>query len=226
MLRGVPSGLLWVAEAPLRFYGIEVGTRMSVVRLSDGGLWVHSPIGLTNRLQHELDRLGPVRFVVCPNKLHHLFAEDYFSAYPEARVYAAPGLPEKRPELPFHGVLGDAPEPGWARDLDQAPFRGEKLLREVAFYHRESRTLILTDLLQTDHPGSPPLARIAHRLYRAHKNPGLPLPVRFGYRDKAAARASLRRVLSWDFERIALAHGHLVESNARAALARAFSFLG
>ena len=98
---------------------------MSVVRLSGGDLWLHSPIGLTGRLEGKLDRLGPVRFVVCPNRMHHPFVEDYFAAYPDARVYASPGLPEKRPDLPFHGVLGDGPEPGWVGDLDQALFRGD-----------------------------------------------------------------------------------------------------
>jgi len=154
-----------------------------------------------------------------------MFIDDYFSAYPAARVYASPGLPEKRPELPFHGVLGDAPEPGWAEDLDQLIFRGERLLREVVFFHRGSRSLILTDLLQSAHPESPPLTRFVHRLYRTYENPGPPLPVRLGFVNRAAARSSLERVRSWDFERIVLAHGHLVETGGKAALLRAFSFL-
>ena len=199
---------------------------MSVVRLSGGDLWLHSPIGLTGRLEGKLDRLGPVRFVVCPNRMHHPFVEDYFAAYPDARVYASPGLPEKRPDLPFHGVLGDGPEPGWADDLDQALFRGERLLREVVFCDRGSRALILTDLLQSAHPESPPLTRFVHRAYRTYGDPGPPLPVRLGFRDKAAARASLERVLSWDFEKVVLAHGRLVQTGGKATLRNAFSFLG
>ena len=226
MLREISPGRLWVAETPLRFFGLEVGTRMSVVRLSDGGLWLHSPIELADDLRQELDRLGPVRFVVCPNRMHHQFVEPYFSAYPEARVFAAPGLPQKRPEPPFHGVLGDGPEPGWAEDLDQLLFRGERQLREVVFFDPESRSLILTDLLQSAHPESPPLTRLAHRLYRTYENPGPPLPVRLGFVNKAAARASLGRVRSWDFDRIVLAHGHLIETGGKAAFLRAFSFLG
>ncbi len=120
-MRELVPGRLWVAEMPLRFHGVEVGTRMSVVRLSDeDGLWLHSPVRLDRDLKEGLDELGRVRFVVCPNRLHHRFAEDYFAAYQEARTYAAPGLPEKRPDLPFHGVLGDDPEPAWAQDLDYA----------------------------------------------------------------------------------------------------------
>ena len=226
MLREVSPGRLWVAETPLRFFGLEVGTRMSVARLSSGDLWLHSPVGLTDGLRRELDRLGPVRFVICPNRMHHMFVEPYFSAYPEARVYASPGLPEKRPELPFHGVLGDGPEPGWEGDLDGLIFRGERHLREVVFLHRESRTLIVTDLLQSAHPESPPLTRLVHRLYRTYENPGPPLPVRLGFVNKAAARVSLEHVRTWDFDRILLAHGHPVETGGKAAFLRAFSFLG
>ena len=226
MLREISPGRLWVAEVPLRFFGLEVGTRMSVVRLVNGDLWLHSPVGLTDGLRRELDRIGPVRHVVCPNRMHHVFVEPYFSAYPSARVFAAPGLPEKRRDLPFHGVLGDGPEPGWAEDLDQLVFRGERQLREVVFLHRASRSLILTDLLQSAHPQSPPLTRLVHRLYRTYENPGPPLPVRLGFVNKAAARLSLERVRSWDFDRIVLAHGHLVETGGKAAFLSAFSFLG
>src|ERR671932_994438 len=93
MLRELSPNRLWIAEMPLRFCGIEVGTRMSICRLSDDSLWLHSPIKLNEELKGELDWLGAVRFVVSPNKLHHLFIGDYFAAYPEVRIYAPPGLP-------------------------------------------------------------------------------------------------------------------------------------
>ena len=224
-LREVAPDRLWVAEMPLRFYGVEVGTRMTVCRLSDGDLWLHSPVRLTEELRENLDRLGAVRFVVAPNKLHHLFVGEYFSTYPEARVYAPPGLPEKRPDLPFHGVLGDAPEPGWADDLDQTVFSGERQLEEVVFFHRACRTLILADLVQSGHPGSPWLTRLATRLNGTYEHPGPPAPVRLGFRDKAAARASLERVLSWNFEWIVLAHGRVVETSGKAVFEHAYSFL-
>ena len=221
----VEPGRLWVAETPLRFYGVEVGTRMTACRLSDGGLWLHSPVRLTDELRKDLGRLGPVRFVVAPNKLHHRFVGDYSSAYPDARVYASPGLPGKRPDLPFRGVLGDVPEPGWAEDLDQAVFRGERQLEEVVFLHRASRTLILADLVQSGHAESPWLTRLATRLNGTYERPGPPAPVRLGFRDKAAARASLERILSWDFDRIVMAHGRIVETGGKAAFEHAYSFL-
>lgn len=225
MLKEVSANRLWVSEMSLRFYGVDVGTRMSVCRLSDGTLWLHSPIKLDEELRGELHRLGPIRFVVCPNKLHHLFAADYFAAYPEATIYASPGLSEKRSDLPFHGVLGDTPEPGWAEDLDQTLFQGDRQLREVVFFHRGSRTLITADLVQSGHPDSPYLTRLVTRLNGTYEKPGPPLPIKFGYRDKAAARASADRVLSWDFDRIVLAHGRIIETGGKAVFQDAYSFL-
>jgi hypothetical protein len=218
---------LWISEMPLRLFGVELGTRMSVVRLSGegGGLWLHSPVTLHRSLREELDGLGRVRFVVCPNRGHHMFAGEYFAAYPDASFYAAPGLSEKRPDLPFDGVLGDEPEPGWAQDLKQAIFRGERLLREVMFYHQESRTLIVTDLVQSADSGSPLLMRLVMRLSGIYERPGPHLYMKLLFRDKAAARASLERILSWVFDRILLCHGPIVESGGKAVFREAYSFL-
>ncbi len=200
---------------------------MSVVRLSGegGALWVHSPVALDRRLREDLEGLGRVRFVVCPNPGHHMFADGYFATYPDAGFYAAPGLPEKRTDLPFEGVLGDEPEPGWARDLDQVVFRGNRMVREVVFFHQESGTLIVADLLQSGDSGSPPLTRLVKRLMGIYERPGLPLPFRLGFGDKAAARASVERILSWEFDRILLCHGPIVESGGKAIFREAYSFL-
>jgi Domain of unknown function (DUF4336) len=227
VLRELVPDRLWTRQMPLRLFGVELGTRMSVFRLSDesGGLWLHSPIALDRPLRGELNALGRVRFVVCPNMGHHMFAGEYFGAYPDASFYAAPGLPEKRPDLPFNAVLGDVPVLGWAKDLDQALFRGNQMVREVVFCHQESRTLIVTDLVQTADSGGPLLTRLVKRLTGTYKRPGLPLPFRFGFRDKAAARASVERILSWDFDRIVLCHGPIVESGGKAVFREAYSFL-
>ena len=226
-MRELVPDRLWTREMPLRLFGVELGTRMSVVRLSGegGGLWLHSPVALDQSLRDILDGLGRVRFVVCPNMGHHMFAREYFAAYPDAGFYAASGLPEKRSDLPFNGVLGDAPEPGWARDLEQALFRGNRMVREVVFCPRESRTLIVTDLVQSADSGSPLLTRLVKRLTGTYERPGLPLPFRFGFRDKAAARASVERILSWDFDRIVLCHGPIVESGGKDVFREAYSFL-
>ncbi|MBC6422082.1 MAG: DUF4336 domain-containing protein [Hormoscilla sp. SP12CHS1] len=165
---------LWTAQVPLRFYGIEMGTRMTVCRLHSGELWVHSPIAPTKELQQELDALGKVSFIVAPNKLHHLFVLDFLTAYPDAKLFGSPDLPQKRSDIPFHGILGDRSEPGWASEIDQVLVRGNICLDEVVFFHQNSRTLILTDLCESAHADSPLSFRIMGRLTGIYDRPGPP----------------------------------------------------
>ena len=115
---------IWVADRPQRFWGLEVGTRMTVIRLDDGSLLLHSPVALDARLRRELDALGPVRFVVAPNRVHHLYAGKVADVYAESRLWIGPGLETKRPDLKYVAVLGDEAPVEWRGQLDQTHFKG------------------------------------------------------------------------------------------------------
>ena len=143
---------LYVADGPtVSFYGFPYPTRMAVVRLSDGSAWVWSPVALSDALQRAVEAVGPVRYIVSPNKIHHLFLAEWAERWPEARVYAPPGLMQRRPDLRFDSELGDEPDPSWASDIDQVIFHGSVAMEEVVFFHRESHTAIFCDLIQR-HP--------------------------------------------------------------------------
>ena len=219
MLQPAGEGL-WVVEAPLRFLGAQVGRRMAVVRLRSGALLLHSPTPLGAELREELDGLGPVRFVVPASWLHgHLFMEQYAAAYPEAELFAAPGLRRRRPDLEFAGDLSDQPDPRWSADLDQTAFRGPRFPPEIVFLHRASRSLIVGDLVWNVTRRMPPLPR----LWAGWREGVRPTPAfRVAIRDRAAARESLERMLEWEFERIVIGHGEMVESDGLEALAAAY----
>jgi len=215
---------VWIAEAPLRFYGIPFGTRMTVVRLADGGLLLHSPIEPTPALRAELDALGAVREVVSPNKLHHLYLPAARAAYPGARLHAPPGLRAKRPELRFDADLTDTPDPAWAGTLEQVVVRGSSVMEEVDFFHPASGTLIVADLCEHFGPWSPPLTRLVARVARMYGRPRMPPDWQLTFRDRAARRASFARLLSWDFDRVILAHGALLRSGAKRVLEREYAW--
>ncbi len=141
---------IWVADGPVvSFYGFPYRTRMAVIRLSGGGLFVWSPVVLSSALRREIDALGPVRHLVSPNnRLHHLYLGEWKAAYPEACLYASPGLQRKRRDLAFDAELDDAPEQEWAADIDQVVIRGSFALTEAVFFHRRSRTALFADLIQ------------------------------------------------------------------------------
>jgi hypothetical protein len=217
---------LWVAERPFRALPfLDIGTRMSVVRLPDGGLILHSPVEADEATRKAVDGLGPVRAIACPNKVHHLFAAGWKLAHPGARLLAAPGLPEKRRDLAFDGLLGDDPDPTWGDAIATIHVRGIPILEEVAFLHRASRTLLLTDLAFHPTAASWPGLRRWTRLTRVRDGFGPNAIVRFGIRDRAALRASLDRVLAWDFDRVPVTHGEVLERGGRDALRRAWEWL-
>jgi hypothetical protein len=216
---------LWITESPLRFLGLEVGARMTVVRLRDSKLLLHSPIAAAADLVREVKGLGPVAYIVAPNRFHHLFVGEWQQACPDASIYVAPGLESKRSDLSIAGVLGDEPEPGWKGVVDQVLIRGFPFANEVAFFHRPSATLIATDLAFNIGPSSPPLTRLAIRLGGGYGCLSPTLLERFLIRDRSAFRHSLERILEWPFERVIVAHGDVTEEHAREELIRGYSWL-
>ena len=227
---GIRKGLreldedLWVAERPLRFAGLEVGARMTAIRLREGEIFLHSPVELDQEIRSSLDGLGSVRFAVAPNRFHHLWAGEVLGAYPEAELFLAPGLAEKRPDLAQHGALGDEAPAGWAGQIDQLFFRGFSLANEVVFLHRASRSLILSDLAFNFGAEDAFLPRLLVRTLGGGGF-GPTLLERLLIRDRPAARLCLERILEWDFERVIVAHGQVLESGGRQALRDGYQWL-
>lgn len=219
---------LWIAEGPvvLFFAGFRYPTRMAVIRLRDG-LFVWSPVALSPALRHAVDALGTVRWLVPPNKLHHLFVAEWKSAYPDARLYAPPGLRRKRRDLAFDADLGDAPDPAWAQEVDQVLMRGSFALSEEVFFHRASRTALFADLIQ-NFPSDwfrgwrGVVARFGGIVA---PNPGIPGDWRASFLDRAAARAALDRILAWPIERVLIAHGEPATADGAAFVRRSFAWL-
>lgn len=216
---------LWVVDRPLPILVGDVGARMTVIRLSDGSLLLHSPVALDTELSAALDDLGTVRWLVGPSKVHHLFLGDYVRAYPHATLCGVSGLAERRRDLSFDLLLDGRLPPAWRGEVEVEPFAGAPLMNEIVFFHPASRTLILTDLAFNVHDGATNKARLFHRLVGATGRFGPHRIVRFGIRDRRAARGSVQRILRWDFERVVVSHGAVLESGGRVAFAAAFAYL-
>jgi len=219
---------IWIAEGPVvPFLSFPYPTRMAVIRLADGGLFVWSPIALSPELKAAVDALGRVRFLISPNILHHLFLGEWKAAYPEAKMFASPGLRAKRKDLAFDADLGDTPDPGWAADIDQTVIRGGALT-EVVFFHHASRTVIFTDFIENFPPdwfkGWKGLVAKLDGIVAP--NPGAPREVRWSFLfHRRQARATLERILAWPIEKVVLAHGGLVSEDGAAFVRKAFGWL-
>jgi hypothetical protein len=200
---------LWVPAGPtILMCGMPFPTRMVVIRLPDSRLWIWSPIQLTSELRAQIDKLGVPSYVVVPNKMHHLALSEWVRTWPALRLYAPPGLKEKCAGLRFHKALTNDIEPAWHGEIEQVLIRGSVAMTEVVFYHRGSRTCLVGDLIQKHQQPMNWWQRFVMKaggVYGA--NGSTPRDWRLTFLNRAQARKSIERVLSWNPEHLVLAHG-------------------
>lgn len=219
---------LYLANGPVvSFFGFPYPTRMAVARLSDGRAWIWSPIALTPELADSVEAIGPVSYIVAPNKLHHLFLGQWVERWPDALLLAPPGLARKRPDLKFAGELRDFPEAGWKADIDQVIFHGSFAVEEVVFFHRASGTAIIGDLIQRfpleDMRG---IKGLVIRLGGiGGENGSTPRDWRASFLNRRAARAARQKLLDWEPRRLLIAHGTCEQSNAATIIRRALKWI-
>ncbi|RZN32666.1 DUF4336 domain-containing protein [Bradyrhizobium sp. Leo121] len=219
---------IWTADGPdVSVAGFHYPTRMAVIRLSDGGLFIWSPIELSDSLRADVDAIGQVRHIVAPNSLHHLFLPEWKRAYPDAKVYAPPGLRKKREDIVFDADLESVPSPDWIEEIDQVLMHGNLITTEVVFFHIKSGTVLFTDLLQQipADRNSGWRAMVAKLDLMVGPEPSVPRKFRVAFTNRRAARKSLDYILAWPAEKVLMAHGTPVEKDARAYLRRAFGWL-
>ncbi len=215
---------VFVAEGTVRFLGAGLPTRMTVIRLQGGSLFVHSPIELDG-VEGDLERTGGVRFIIAPSRYHHVSVGSMARAFPDARVFAAPGLREKRRDLRIDSVLTDDAPGEWSGEMDQLIFRALPIFNEVIFFHRASRTLLTTDLVFHFQEVRNPVLRFGLWLNGTYRRFGPSRLIRRLMRDRSKAREDIARILDWDFYRVIMSHGAILETGGREALRSAFAFL-
>lgn len=206
---------IYCAESDMKMPGgVVLTTRMTVVRLSNGTLLVHSPIRIDDALAKEIDALGDVACIVAPNRWHHLFFGACAERYSKARTFAAPGLTEKIPTLRSDEVLTDTAPNAWANEFEQLVVQGAPKMSEVVLFHKQSRTLIVSDLLFNVVRPANFMTKVLTTLMgtrgKLAKSRGWSMMME----DRAAFDASVRKVLAWDFDKLVMAHGDIVEKDA------------
>jgi hypothetical protein len=225
---------LWIVGGPeigMRYLGITLPfpTRMTIVRLPTGELWIHSPIEWTDMLGQATEDLGPVRHLVAPNTLHYWYLPEWQSHFPLAVSHGAPGLVNRahRP-IAVDETLGDIAPVAWNGVIDQCLVPGS-LLTEVDFFHRPSRTLILTDLIENFEPARVrnPFVRWAMQAFGAADPDGkAPIDMQLSFLgQRAKVRAAAQTMIGWAPERIVIAHGRCYERDGVAELRRALRWV-
>jgi hypothetical protein len=227
----VAEGVWVVDSGPQKVLGMPIPVRMTVLRLADGGLWLHSPVQYSPGLAEALQPLGPIRHLVSPGTAHWTHLQNWQAALPEARLWAPHGVVERARDqgtaLRAHGTLGPEPPPDWAGQMEQDTLQGAGFV-EIPFFHRPSRTLLLTDTVQAMEPDRLPWAMglLVRALGAAGPEGGTPRHVRLVLnRHRDHNREVLRRLLALEPERVIFAHGAWYAADGAARLRRAFGWL-
>jgi Domain of unknown function (DUF4336) len=196
---------------------------MTVVRLRDGSLWVHSPISPTPDLIDDLRSLGTVRYVVAPNKSHHLFFLAFLNAHPDAQGLVSAGLELKRPDLSrFQQIPREAP---WTSEIQGFFIEGLPILNETVWFHIDSGTLILTDLLFCFGESNRGIAALVSKLLGVYGKLGMSRTMKLAVKDKRALARSVLPSLSLPVQRVVVAHDQIVEEQPQQKLKEAFAWL-
>lgn len=220
---------IWIVDgAPISAMGLSMPVRMTVMRLGDGSLLLHSPIRHSPALAHAIAELGPVRHLVAPATAHWQFIAGWQRAFPDAVSWAVPGLRDraqvKRSGLRLEHDLGETAPAEWGGTIRQGLVRGVGLT-EAWLLHEPSATLVLTDLVQNLEPGRlPPVSAVAMRLARA--DAGHPaLQVRAALlAGGEQARSDIRAMVALAPEKVVFAHGAWFADDGAARLQRAFDW--
>jgi len=147
---------IWVIEGSIvKDMGLSFSTRMIVVKLSDGSLWVCDPVQIPDSTLEEVERLGKIEYLLASTQRHIWRLRSWHEKYPKSQLWTCGNIPRKLRGLPFTGVLNDTPI--WVDDFNQIIFKGNKLLSEAVFFHKASNTLIMGDIIQNNEkiPGRP-----------------------------------------------------------------------
>lgn len=218
---------VWTLEGRFATMGLPISSRTTLVRLGDGGLAVVNPGPLAAGAEEVIDAIGTPRVLLAPNRFHHMFAGQWKAAWPRARLWAAPGLPEKEPDLSVDAVLGEAPPPPWASDLEPLPIGGMPRLSEWWFFHGATETLIVTDILARVGEGQPWFLRLWSALNGSRAGRlATPRWLRAGLvQDQAAAARDVAAALARRPRRLVVAHGDPLREDALPTLRRALDWL-
>lgn len=231
-LKAVAADIFIVDSALPGLLGKVLPARMTVIRLADGSLLLHSPVRFAVQLKTELQAIGQIAHLVAPNIAHWIFLRDWQQACPGAATWAAPGLRERR-QVKRSGVqldhdLGETAPAVWGDTVKLVMVRGGFGFHEAALFHQPSRTLVLTDLVANlELPKLPKMARPIVRLLGMAAPTGMPplyLRAVIKLRKQAAVRAA-SRLLDLCPDRVIFAHGRWFETDATASLRQSLRWL-
>jgi hypothetical protein len=249
VIRDVTPNITTFSTPFLRFGRIKIGGRGTVVKLQSGSLAVFSPVALTQDVKTKIQSMGTLKYIVAPDIEHHIFISPWAKEYPQAELIGMEGLPEKRENdeatkgYKFAHVFSpkNKLEMTISREFD-AEFDFEYVHshsnKELVFLHKPSRTMIEADMLfnlpateQFSKTGVSPTSGLLTKLFGGIMNTRgeMVWQKRFlwyaaGGKDRAGFTESVKRMRTWDYDRIIPCHGDVIETGGKKIFENATSW--
>lgn len=209
---------------PLNPGGMKMGRNVSVMRLSTGKLIIHSTARFAPSDLEALRDWGEPSWMVEATNFHDTLARAGVAAFPDLPYLTPSGFPLARK---LNAVSLESIPSEWEGEVDVIRVEGMPKINEHVFFHRDSKTLIVADLIFhiPDSAGWFTHAFLGV-ISGIRQHPGSSRMFRFMVKDRAAFEVSLKNILDLDFERIVVGHGEPIETNAKETLSGIFRELG
>ncbi len=200
---------VWCVSAHHRFLGAHIDTRMTIIKLRNGDLWIHSPVQLDEDDLHQIKMLGKVQYIVCPNLYHHMYVASAIGYFPDAILVAPKKLYKKRADIAFDVELNEKINAPWKDELAPFEIKGS-LLNETVFFHHESQTLISSDLVENFKSSEHFYTKLYLKLMGLENRITWAVPLRLLYWNRARARTCINKIYELPINNLIVAHGNNV----------------
>jgi len=215
---------LWMLRYPLKALGADLRRNVSIIRLASGDLVIHSTGPFTAEDLTEISGLGRPAWLVDSMLRHDTFAKEGRTAFPNLPYLAPPGfsMQEECSTIPL------LPAPiEWGEELLVLEVRGMPDFKEHLFFHPSSRTLIVADLAFNFGAHEPWWTELLLKAaVGSEHHPGMSKPFKAAVKDEGAFRDSMAQMLAWDFDRVVVGHGDVLETGGHGKLARMLAAAG
>ena len=228
---------IWIVDGPkVKDMGFMFPTRMTIIRLSNDKLWISSPIPIKTQTLKKIKSLGKLSYLVVGTPRHLWRLESWNKKFPELKLWGPPQINGNfitksvlvgKADLPFEGVLSNNTPDIWSKDIEQIIIEGNPFIKEVAFLHKKSKTLILDDLIQRYPIEKNKKIRNAFLKFEdmLEPNGGVPKDIRLTFTNKEITRKSIDKILKWNFNKLIIAHGKCIDKDAKSFVRNAFNWL-
>jgi hypothetical protein len=205
--------LLLESEMDMPAKMVVLPLRCTAVRTTRGTVLI-SPVDFSAAQLEKIRAFGKVAALVAPNLLHHVHMKSAARHFPEADVWGAPGIDKKVKDIKWDHIFGRDPWP-FQNELEALTIEGLPKINETVFLHNASRTLVVTDFCFNLKRPRGWASAVMLRVLGVYKKFAVSkLQLRF-LKDRAAMMASVKKIQEWDFDRLVMAHGEVLESGAK-----------